>query len=29
MTEQLRILQQTRQGKVNQEVEDEFKQKIA
>lgn len=25
MTEQLKLLQETRQGKVNQEVEDEFK----
>jgi hypothetical protein len=29
MTEQLKILQETRQGKVTQEVEDEFKQKMA
>jgi hypothetical protein len=29
MTEQLRMLQETRQGKVNQEVEEEFKQKMA
>jgi hypothetical protein len=29
MTEQLRILQETRQGKVTQEVEEEFKAKMA